>query len=113
MESRAIAKYIRVSPRKARRVIDLIKGKQVNEALAILKFLPSTATEVIQKVLKSAIANAEHNLDLVADDLYVKGIWVDEGPTLKRIRPRGMGRADLKRRRTSHITVVIGEKKEG
>jgi len=113
MEARAIARYIRVSPRKARQVVDLIRGKKVDEALAILKFVPSTATEVIQKVLRSAIANAENNLDLIRDDLYVRGIWVDQGPVIKRLRPRARGRADLMRRYTSHITVVVGEKKEG
>ncbi|NLC07774.1 MAG: 50S ribosomal protein L22 [Syntrophomonadaceae bacterium] len=113
MEARAIARYVRVSPRKARQVVDLIRGKKVDEALAILKFVPSTATEVIQKVLRSAIANAENNLDLIRDDLYVRGIWVDQGPVIKRLKPRARGRADLMRRHTSHITVVVGEKKEG
>ncbi|NLK51270.1 MAG: 50S ribosomal protein L22 [Syntrophomonadaceae bacterium] len=113
MEARAIARYIRVSPRKARHVVDLIRGKQVNEALAILQFVPSTATEAVRKALRSAIANAENNLELLADDLYVQRIWVDQGPTLKRMKPRGLGRGDLMRRRTSHITVVVGEKKEG
>ncbi len=113
MEARAIAKNLRVSPRKARQVVDLIRGKQVKEALAILKFVPSTTTEAIQKTLKSAIANAENNLDLLADDLYVQRIWVDQGPTLRRYKPRAQGRGDLMKRHTSHITVVVGEKKEG
>ena len=113
MEARAISKNLRVSPRKARQIVDLIRGKQVKEALAILKFVPSTATEVILKALKSAVANAENNLDLLADDLFVRGIWVDQGPTLKRYRPRAMGRGDMMKRHPSHITVVVGEKKEG
>ena len=113
MEARAIARYIRVSPRKARQIVDLIRGKQVDEALSILQFVPSSTTQVVRKVLNSAIANAENNLELLADDLYVQRIWVDQGPTLKRMKPRGLGRGDLMRRRTSHITVVVGEKKEG
>jgi large subunit ribosomal protein L22 len=110
MEARAVSKYLRVSPRKARQIVDLIRGKKVKEAMAILKFVPSTSTEVIIKALKSAIANAENNLDLLVDDLYVRGIWVDQGPTLKRFTPRAMGRGDVMKRRTSHITVVVGEK---
>ena len=112
MEVKAVAKYVRISPRKARQVIDLIRGKAVNEALAILKFTPQMTAEAIAKVVKSAIANAEHNLELAADNLIVSKAYVDQGPTLKRIKPRAMGRADVMRRRTSHITVVVGEKEE-
>jgi len=112
MEAKAIARYIRVSPRKVRQTVDLIRGKKVDEALAILKFLPRLTREPVEKVLKSAIANAENNLDLNRDNLYVTRIWVDQGPTWKRIQPRAMGRADLMRKRTSHITVVVGEKEE-
>jgi len=85
----------------------------VAEALAILKFTPHKATVPVTKVLKSAIANAEHNYELNSDNLYVKEIYVDAGPSLKRIKPRAQGRADLIRKRTSHITVVVSEKKEG
>lgn len=113
MQAKAIAKYIRVSPRKARQVIDLIRGKDVQEAYAILKFTPHKATFFINKVLKSAVANAEHNYEMNGDKLYVKEAFVDPGPTLKRIMPRAMGRADLIKKRTSHITIVVGEKKEG
>lgn len=113
MQAKAIARYIRISPRKARQVIDLIRGKNVGEAMAILKFTPHKATESIEKVLKSAVANAEHNYEMNADNLFVKEAYVDAGPSLKRIMPRAMGRADLIRKRTSHITVVVGEKKEG
>jgi len=113
MQAKAIAKYIRISPRKARQVIDLIRGKDVGEAFAILKFTPHKATESVNKVLKSAVANAEHNYEMNADKLFVKEAYVDAGPTLKRIMPRAMGRADLIRKRTSHITVVVSEKKEG
>ena len=113
MQAKAIAKYIRMSPRKARQVIDLIRGKDVREAFAILKFTPHKATEPIAKVLKSAVANAEHNYEMNSDKLYVKEAYVDVGPSLKRVMPRAMGRADLIRRRTSHVTVVVSEKKEG
>lgn len=113
MQAKAIARYVRISPRKVRQVVDLIRGKQVNDALAILQFTPKGATEPVTKVLKSAVANAEHNLELDADELFVTEIFVDQGPTLKRIKPRAMGRADQIRKRTSHITVVVGEKKEG
>jgi len=112
-EARAIAKYIRISPRKARQVIDLIRGKKVGEALAILKFTPRRAATAIEKVVKSAAANAEHNMELDKDSLFIAEAYVDQGPTLKRFSPRAMGRADLMRRRTSHITVVVREKKEG
>ncbi|MDR3271509.1 MAG: 50S ribosomal protein L22 [Peptococcaceae bacterium] len=111
-EARAVAKFIRVSPRKTRQVVDLIRGKQVNQALAILKFTPHGSVESVTKVLKSAIANAEHNLNLNVDDLYVSQIFVDQGPSMKRIKPRAMGRADRIVKRTSHITVVVGEKED-
>jgi large subunit ribosomal protein L22 len=95
MQAKAIAKHIRISPRKARQVIDLIRGKKVQEALAILKFTPHKATESVSKVLKSAVANAEHNYEMDADKLYVKEAYVDAGPSLKRVMPRAMGRADI------------------
>ncbi|GAB4268414.1 50S ribosomal protein L22 [Thermincola ferriacetica] len=113
MEAKAVARYIRISPRKARQVVDLIRGKSVKEALAILKFTPQKAAEAIEKVVKSAAANAENNFEMDRDSLYISQIFVDQGPTLKRYKPRAMGRADLMRRRTSHITVVVKEKKEG
>lgn len=113
MQAKAIAKYIHISPRKARQVIDLIRGKNVAEAFAILKFTPHKATESISKVLKSAVANAEHNYEMNADKLFVEEAYVDGGPTLRRVSPRAQGRADVIRKRTSHITVVVGEKKEG
>ncbi|ADY54763.1 LSU ribosomal protein L22P [Syntrophobotulus glycolicus DSM 8271] len=112
MEAKAIAKHVRISPRKVRLVVDLIRGKKVEEALAILRFTPKGSTEPVSKVLRSAVANAEHNLELSADDLYVTKIFVDQGPTMKRIMPRAMGRADRIRKRSSHITVVVGDKKE-
>ncbi|AHF09109.1 MAG: 50S ribosomal protein L22 [Dehalobacter sp. 4CP] len=112
METKAVAKFIRISPRKVRLVVDLIRGKKVEEAMAILKFTPNISAEPVGKVLKSAVANAEHNLEMSPDDLYVTKVFVDQGPTLKRIMPRAQGRADRIRKRTSHITVVVGDKKE-
>lgn len=112
MQAKAIAKYVRVSPRKVRQVVNLIRGKKVSDAMAILQFTPKGSTEPVTKVLKSAVANAEHNLELSSDSLFVTEIFVDQGPTLKRIKPRAMGRADQIRKRTSHITVVVGDKKE-
>lgn len=113
MEAKAVAKYIRISPRKARQVMDLIRGKDVRDAYAILKFTPNKGAELIEKVLKSAVSNAEHNYEMVIDDLVVDRCYVDEGPTIKRFKPRAMGRADAIRKRTSHITVIVSEKKEG
>ncbi len=113
MEAKAVAKYIRMSPRKARHVIDLIRGKAITEALAILKFTPNKATEAIEKAVKSAVANAEHNYEMNADNLYVAKAFVDGGPTIKRFKPRAMGRADSIAKRTSHVTVIVSEKKEG
>lgn len=112
MQAKAVARYIRISPRKARQVIDLIRGKNVAEAIAILKFVPHKATESISKVLNSAVANAEHNYEMDSDKLYVKEAFVDGGPSFKRIMPRAMGRADLIKKRTSHITVVVDERQE-
>ncbi len=112
VEAKAIAKYVRISPRKVRQVVDLVRGKKLDEALAILKYTPKRASHTIAKVINSAAANAENNLHLDRDDLFVTKCFVDQGPTLKRYQPRAMGRADMLRRRTSHITVVVGDKKE-
>ncbi|KGP77171.1 50S ribosomal protein L22 [Desulfosporosinus sp. Tol-M] len=113
MQAKAVAKYVRISPRKVRQVVNLIRGKKISDAFAILQFTPNGSTDDVAKVLKSAVANAGHNYDLNVDDLIITEICVDQGPTLKRIKPRAMGRADQIRKRTSHITVVVGEKKEG
>jgi large subunit ribosomal protein L22 len=113
MQAKAVAKYVRISSRKVRQVVNLIRGKKISDAFAILQFTPNGSTDDVTKVLKSAVANAEHNFDMNVDDLIITEICVDQGPTLKRIRPRAMGRADQIRKRTSHITVVVGEKKEG
>lgn len=110
MEAKAIARQVRIAPRKVRLVVDLIRGKQVGEAIAILAHTPKAASPVVEKVLKSAIANAEHNLELDPNSLVVSQVFVDEGPTLKRFRPRAMGRASRINKRTSHITVVVSEK---
>ena len=103
----ARARFVRDSPTKVRRVIELIKGRNANEALAVLRFAPQAASDSVAKVLASAMANAENNLDLDPDTLWVKNAYADEGPTLKRIRPRAQGRAYRIRKRTSHITVEV------
>ncbi|GEK30783.1 50S ribosomal protein L22 [Kurthia zopfii] len=112
-QAKAIARTVRIAPRKVRLVVDLIRGKQIGEAIAILKHTPKAASPVVEKVLNSAIANAEHNYDLDVNSLIVSEVFVDEGPTLKRFRPRAQGRASAINKRTSHITLVVSEKKEG
>ena len=107
MEARAIAKYVRMSPMKVGVVLDLIRGKNVNEAFAILQYTPKDAAVVINKVLKSAVANAENNHDLNVENLYVAETFVGAGPTLKRFRPMDHGKAFRINKRTSHITVVV------
>ena len=110
MEARAIAKYVRMSPSKVGVILDLIRGKQVNEAFAILQYTPREAAVVINKVLKSAVANAENNLELNADNLYVSECFVGQGSTLKRFQPHAQGRAFKILKRTSNITVVVKER---
>ena len=107
--SRAVARarYVRVTPMKARRVVELIQGRSAQEALAVLQFAPQAASELVSKVLASAMANAQNNLQLDPDTLVVCRAFVDEGPTLKRFRPRAQGRAYRIRKRTSHITVEV------
>ena len=109
MEVKSSNRYIRISPRKARYVADVIRGKKVEDALDILAFIPRKASPIISKVVKSAIANAGQDESIDVDTLYIKKIVVDEGPTAKRFRPRAMGRATKIRKRTSHITVVLEE----
>ncbi|RLE31498.1 50S ribosomal protein L22 [Candidatus Acetothermia bacterium] len=111
-EAMARARFVRVSPLKARLVIDEIRGKPVAEAQRILAFSPKKAARIIRKVLDSAIANAEHNFELDPDRLVVVKAFVDEGPRMKRLKPRAFGRADIIRRRLAHITVVVAEKEE-
>ena len=107
MEAKATARYIRISPRKARRVLDLIRGQHVAEARRILRFSPLGASRTLEKVLNSAVANAEQTPGVIPENLVVRTGWVDEGPTLRRFRPRAYGRATQIRKRTSHITVVV------
>jgi large subunit ribosomal protein L22 len=111
MEARAQARYIRVTPMKARRVVDLVRGMNATEAQAVLRFAPQAASVPVLKVLNSAVANAAHNYNHNdVDSLYIAEAFVDEGPTLKRFRPRAQGRAYRIRKRTSHITVVVASK---
>ena len=110
VESRASLKHARISARKVKIVIDLIRGKDVKEALAILKFTPKAASPLVEKVLKSAIANAENNHNMDADKLYVAEIYANQGTTMKRIRAATQGRANRIRKRTSHIEVVLKER---
>ncbi|MDA0871558.1 MAG: 50S ribosomal protein L22 [Firmicutes bacterium] len=107
---KAHAKTVRVTPRKARLVIDLIRGKNIKEAQAILMFTPRSASPIILKVLNSAIANAENNNNATVEKLYVKEAYVNEGVRLKRLLPRAKGRGDIIQKRTSHITVVVAER---
>jgi len=103
----AQARYVRISPMKCRRVIDLVRGMDASEALDVLRFAPQSASEQVGKVLASAMANAENNKKLDIRDLFIAQAYVDEGPTLKRFRPRAQGRAFRIRKRTSHITIVV------
>ncbi len=110
MEARAIAKFVRIAPRKAQQVVDIVRGKQVDEALAILKFTPKAAAPIVYKVVASALANAENNHNMDRERIVVSEIFANQGPTMKRFRPRAMGRATTIRKRTSHIGVVLKEK---
>ena len=112
MEARAIARYVRVSPRKARVVVDLVRGKSVPAAREILAFTNRAIAETVEKTLNSAVANAENQYHVDGDSLYVKTCYVDEGPTMKRIRPRAKGSASRIRKRTSHITIIVSTREE-
>lgn len=112
MEARAYLRYVRIAPRKVQIVLDLIRNKDVAYAMAILRNTPKAACEPLEKLLKSAVANAENNQGLDKDNLYVAECFVCPGPTLKRIRPRAQGRAFRVLKRTSHITMVVREKEE-
>jgi large subunit ribosomal protein L22 len=117
MEAKAQARYVRVTPQKARRVVDLIRGRQAGEAVAVLRFAPQAASEPIRKVVESAIANARVKADRASEpfderELVVQAAFVDEGPTMKRFQPRAQGRAFRINKRTSHITVVVGPKRK-
>jgi len=109
MEARAVARYVRISPRKARLVVDAIRGENVNEALRIVTMSSKKAARTVRKTLESAIANAEDGYDVDVDSLYVVRATVDMGKALRRLRPRAFGRADIIRRPTSHVTIVVGD----
>ncbi|MDR6863920.1 large subunit ribosomal protein L22 [Phycicoccus sp. 3266] len=115
MEAKAVARHVRVTPMKARRMVDLIRGQQVTEAVAVLTFAPQSASDPVKKVLESAVANARVKADKASEafderNLVVSAAFVDEGPTMKRFRPRAQGRAARINKRTSHITVVVTPK---
>ena len=111
MEAKASARYVRVPPRKAKLVVDLIRGRNINEALTIVRFVPKYAARVVEKVLRSALANAQHNYGVRdVDRLFVKEAYVDQGPTLKRFQPRAMGRVNMIRKRSSHITIILQDR---
>jgi large subunit ribosomal protein L22 len=107
VEARATVKYVRTSPRKMRRAVDLIRGQHVDEARRILRFSTLGASRDLDKLLSSAVANAEQKPGVIADNLWISRAWVDEGPTLRRFRPRAYGRATKIRKRTSHVTLVV------
>jgi len=110
MEVRAVAKYMRISPRKVRMLTDAVKGKPVEAALDILKFMPQKAASMVEKIMRSAVANADQRPDVDVDALVVANVVADPGPVLKRFRPRARGRATRILKRTSHITVILAEK---
>jgi large subunit ribosomal protein L22 len=110
MEAKAIARHVRIAPRKVRTVVALITGKGVDEALAVLRFTPNRAARAVAKVVASAAANAEHNLELARDTLHVSRAYVDSGPSTRRLQARARGRADVVKKRSSHITVVVAER---
>jgi large subunit ribosomal protein L22 len=111
MESKAILRYARITPRKARKVADLVKGKRAGDALISLRFMPYRGARFIEKILKSAMANAEQkDANVDAEALVISGAFVDQGPTMKRMEPRAMGRANVIKKRSCHITVVLTEK---
>lgn len=110
MEARAIAKYVRMSPTKVKPVADLVRGKNLKDALAILKFTPGKGSQIVEKVVQSAAANAENNFDMNPDDLYVAEIIVNQGPTMKRWRAGSQGRASIILKRSCHVSVTLKDK---
>lgn len=112
MEVKAVLRYIRISPRKARLVVDMIRGMDVSKAKVVLDFTPKKAAKIVKKVLSSAVANAIKKHGMKEENLYISKINVDQGPTLKRMKPRARGRADRIRKRTSHITIYISQREE-
>lgn len=112
MEARAVEKYIRMSPRKIRYVVDMIKSKSIDDAIDILSFTPRAAAIVVKKAIKSAVTNATENHKMKEEDLFISRILVDEGPTLKRFKPRARGRANRIKKRTAHVSVFVSDGKE-
>ena len=110
MEARAVAKTVRIAPRKVRLVVDLIRGLDIHEAQAVLMYTPKAASPVILKLLNSAVSNADHNLNLDVSKLFIKEIYVNEGVRLKRLLPSAKGQGDIIQKRTSHITLVVAER---
>ena len=109
MESRAVGRYMRISPQKMRLIMDEVRGKKVDEAIRLLSFSPKKGARIIRKLINSAVANAEANKEIDVDTLYIKRVYADQGPIMKRFRPRAMGRASRIRKRTSHLTVILDE----
>lgn len=109
MEAKAVSKFIRISPQKARLVADLVRGQKIEGAINTLRFMPKKGARILRKVIESAVSNASQNEAIDVDTLYIKKIFIDGGPMLKRFRPRAMGRATQILKRTSHITVVLDE----
>ncbi|HKZ57172.1 MAG TPA: 50S ribosomal protein L22 [Thermodesulfovibrionales bacterium] len=109
MESRAILRYARITPRKARRVVDLVKGKNAGDAILFLRFMPYRGARIVEKVLESAMANAEQKKAVNPESMKIVKAFVDQGPATKRVEPRAMGRANVIKKRTSHITLVLSE----
>ena len=109
MEAKAVAKYVRISPQKIRLIMDEVRGKKVDEALRLLSFSPQKGAYLLRKLIDSAVANAEASSEIDVDSLFIKKVFADEGLTMKRFRPRAMGRATRIRKRTSHLTVILDE----
>jgi large subunit ribosomal protein L22 len=109
MEARAVARYVRISPQKAGLIMDEVRGKRVEEALRVLSFSPKKGARLLKKLIDSAVANAGANKEIDVDTLFIKRLYADQGPVMKRFRPRAMGRATRIRKRTSHLTVILDE----
>ncbi len=112
METRAVSRHVRIAPRKVRLVVDLVRGKRVEEAISILEFVPKSAARVVAKTLRSVVANAQNTQNVDVDRLFIKRVFVDGGPTGKRVISRAQGRATPIRKRTCHVTVVVDEHRE-
>ncbi len=112
MEFKAVAKYIRISPQKVRMLTDAIKGKSVEKGLGYVKFMPQKAARILEKVIRSAVANADQKPDIDVDSLVIRNVLVDQGPTLKRFKARARGRGTRILKRTAHITIILAEKIE-